>query len=408
MKFKIFFLVVTLLFISLRFPILNSKGGDYSTYTSAVKSFLKGENIYHYTVKSFEDPNDNLENGYAYMPTLLYLLSTLYVASESLSIKENLPFLWKIPNLLSELIIIYLILRNITLSSKYRILTSIVFSLFWIFSPHLISQYNYTMFDMVFLVFTVLSIKYLKKNILLSSLFFAIAVSFKTISIILLPMILIYLHRSKVDFRSKIKHIFSYIFIGILFYIAISIPFITTLDDLNSYIKGSLLVHGDREVSGRPLISFVNYLLTNDIDLMLQYQFFNFFALLALLAPIILNTYLSFKDKSQDFFKIATFTFGLYIFLTPVLNRTHLLWILPILFLYLSTILEKKNYLKINISVIVIWFTLFIYLINWQAGFRLDKNNTGLVLLPNANKEWEFTKVIRNYYYEVRGNFLNK
>jgi len=408
MKFKIFFLVVTLLFLLLRFPILNLKGGDYGTYSSAVKSFLKGENIYHYTVKSFEDQNDKLENGYAYMPTLLYILSLLFLVSENLNLRDNLPFIWKIPNLISELIIIYLILKNITLTSKFRIITTIVFSLFWIFSPHLISQYNYTMFDMIFLVFTVLSIKYLKKNIFLSSLFFAIAVSLKTISIILLPMFLIYLYRNKIDLRSKIKNISSYIFIGLLFYIAISIPFITTISDFNSYIKGSLFVHSDREVSGRPFISYFNYLFTNEVNSMLQYKFFNFFALLALLTPIILNTYLSFKDKSQDFFKIATFTFGLYIFLTPVLNRTHLLWILPILFMYLTSILEKNNYLKINISVIVIWFTLFFYLINWQAGFRIDKNSTNLVILPNANKEWEFTRVLRNYYYEIRGNFHYK
>lgn len=83
-----------------RLLVFNARGGDHSVYKRAVVDFSSGINPYSYTVNSFA--NDELDHGYAYLPTLLYILTAMYKLG--LLIDPAIPsqVLWKLPTLFAD------------------------------------------------------------------------------------------------------------------------------------------------------------------------------------------------------------------------------------------------------------------------------------------------------------------
>jgi len=69
-------LIVVAVGILLRLALFELEGGDHPQYKRALLEFERGINPYKYTVKSFE--NEDLEHGYAYFPTLLYVLTAFW------------------------------------------------------------------------------------------------------------------------------------------------------------------------------------------------------------------------------------------------------------------------------------------------------------------------------------------
>lgn len=387
---------IIILAIFLRLLLFDKAGGDYVTYKTAVEQFSTGTNPYEYTVTSFESNTKDLEHGYAYFPTLLYIQYVIWMLSNITGIIISTVILWKIPTLIAEGLILYIVIKN----SENKILNLLLASL-WLLNPYFIARFDYGLYDPLFLLFTLLAISQINKNTFKSALFYAIAISLKTIPIILLPLFLVKFFKEK-----DIKGLLRFSFGGILVFFTISIPFLISARDFLLYLNGSLFVHSERSVQGRPFLSSISYLLQNFNINFHQHEYVKYYAVAALvLATIIpLGLYLTKKLKSK--YAWATLSFVIYLLLTPVLSRTHLLWFIPFLMAYL---VEKRlNTKKVAVFIVAIWISLFTYLFYWNNGFENYTNSKNIPILKTSEQTWELKRIGRQKYYEYRGILLKQ
>lgn len=345
-------LIVVFLSLNLRISLIDKIGGDQKTYKQAVTELYEGINPYEYTVKSFTEPG--LKHGYAYLPSLLYIQYFFFYINTHFDLDLAMHILWRIPVFIADYLVAYLIFTKFKEKDK---LFAIFSTAIWLFNPHILFRSEYTLYEPLSILFLLLALNNVSKSSLKSGLFYAISLSFKTFGLILLPLFLI-------RANNKIKFIVS----GLVFGLIISIPFMTNLYDLNLYIQGSLLVHGERGIQGRPILTFLTYYLFNNSKFAFQQIFASVFSILALILPWIYII----KKKGLNIYYISTIAFGLYYLITPVLNRTHLLWFLPIFLIASgSNEISKGNILR-GYFLVGLWFIVSsIYLKVWDKGFHI-------------------------------------
>jgi len=337
----------------LRFRYFDTEGGDHRTYKKAVNTFISGENPYKYTVESFEKVE--LKKGYAYLPTLLYVQTFFVKMNQLFNGDWATKHMWKLPVMLADLMIVLVFAKKYY---KKDFLFLCFITAFWLFNPHILARKEYVLYDpfaVLFLLLSFMTIENDKKS-WLSGLYFAIAVSFKTFPIILLPIFLL-----------KSKRKIAFLISGALLALIISIPF---LDDLQTYIRATLLVHGDREVQGRPILTFLSFYGYNIGINFYQTLFHKIYAKLAILLPWVAGIFLYFRNKKHTVFQLSLIPIGLYYLVTPVLNRTHVLWFIPMVLIGLYDVFkDKKVYMYMLASTIYIF--LFGYLAIWNRGYKI-------------------------------------
>jgi len=167
----------------------------------------------------------------------------------------------------------------------------------------------------------------------------------------------------------KSKRIKWFLLGGILTGIVISLPFLRSTYDFNLFINGSFLVHGSRGIQGRPFFSFLTYYLQSYGISFYQSEFSKMYALLALLGSQVLPLYLYFKKKTTNIWILILSSFIVYYLFTPVLNRTHLIWGTP--FIFLGTLNIYKNRLKRYYFILILYyvFACFYYFL-WNKGLK--------------------------------------
>lgn len=383
-------IVVAALF--LRLLVFDKIGGDYVTYKEAMNQFSQGINPYAQTVLSFESGAG--EHGYAYLPTLLYIQYGIWLLSNFLGIGVSTILLWKIPTLVSDFLIGYLILKSgekfgVTQNKFIRVVVIVV----WLLNPYFLARFDYSLYDPLFLLFTLIALNYLETSSIKSGVFYALAISLKTIPIILLPLFLL-------KTPNKIKFIAT----GVVVFFLISLPFMRSLNDFDLYLKGAVFVHTSRELQGRPLLTTLSYVLADIGVNFRQPEFVKLYALAAIFGSALIPVLIFFKRKSLGKFEWAFISFGIYLLLTPVLSRTHLLWILPWMLIVFTRYANEKNRVPhIGILLVIMWFSMFFYLLNWNKGFEPKSDSRGKPVLVNESVEWEFMRVVRQKFYEVRG-----
>jgi uncharacterized membrane protein len=379
-KNSLFYITLALIItlgILLRFRIFDKQGGDYVTYKEAMNQFHQGINPYIQTVTSFE--NKVGEHGYGYLPTLLYILYFIWLLSNYSGIIISTVILWKIPTFICELFILYIIYKKAKdfTSWKHKAWTLLIVA-FWYLNPYFIARYDFSLFDPLFLCSLLISLMYVGKKPFLSGVFYALSISLKTI-----PIILIFLMLLKTG--NKIRFLIG----GVLVAIIISLPFCRSLFDFNTFIKGAVLVHADRELQGRPILTYI-FQYTGQFGVTVnQNRFFRWYAYSALAISATFPLVLYYKKKLSDKYTWVTISFFLYILITPVLSRTHLIWPIPFLALSLANFPAKTGKFAYSTGVIIlIWGSMFIYLLNWDKGFKiLDgkvqpyKNNTDMEIV---------------------------
>ncbi len=382
--------------VVLRLLVFDKAGGDYLTYKKAMNSFRAGINPYVETVTSFK--LTGVEHGYAYLPTLLYTQYTVWLLGNFIGSPVSTIFTWKIPVLLADFAFLYFIIKKFrstqTLAEAILQLTVVAF---WTFNPYLIARYDYSLYDPLFLFLILLALERVETKPIASGIFYALAVSLKTIPLILFPLFLI-------KSPNKVKFVLACIFVFVL----ISIPFMRSSYDFSTYIQGALLVHGEREVQGRPFLSIISFYLQDYGVNFMQQNFVNGYAFLALFASLALPPLLYFTKKLKDKYSWVTLSFFVYLLLTPVLNRTHLLWILPwlLIVIYVNAVSVKKQIFA-TCLLIVLWLFSFFYLFTWGNGLKVKtKENNMVLVLESSDDEWEFSRVLRQKYYEFRGKLL--
>lgn len=353
--------------------------------------FTNNINPYRYTVQSFQ--KEGLEHGYAYPPTLLYIMSFMWIVNVWTHIDVPTAILWKIPIFIADLGIFLMIYK--TLARKSWVL-GIVGGAFWLLNPYFTSRYEFSSFEPIQVFFLLVALKYLGKRDSLAGLLFSLAVSVKLTPIILLPLFIFYS-------INKVKFLLWFLVI----FVIISIPFMTNISDFEYYMKGAYLVHGDRELQGRPLLSFLSYLSEGFIK-PYQNEFISFYVFASIVTGPILTILLMGRYKIKDFYLLSLVGFSCYFIFTPVLSRSHLLWLFPFIILGIPQIKTIKIW-EILLSFTLVYLATYTYLVNWNKGLEVSPTRPGVVLLKdntNNSQHKGMYSTLLNTYYDYRHRFF--
>ena len=368
--FKILILLLVLCSsLLLRFLIFDERGGDYAVYKKAVVDFTTSVNPYIYTVASFTDPI--LDHGYAYPPTLLYMLS--FVWKLNILLNTNIPsvILWKIPVLLADLGVFFLIIKYFYKTNFYL---GVLAGGAWLLNPHFVARYEYTLFDPIQIFFLLLAVSQCGKRDRVAGLFLGLAISIKLIPLIVFP-ILFYFAKQKF-------YLVFYMFVTLF---AISMPFMIDKTDFEYYIRGAFLVHEGREIQGRPILSFATYNLNRYGVNFFQNKYYSTYTILALISGPLLSLYLIFRRKYKnpgDAYSLCFLTFCCYYLFTPILNRTHVLWFFPFMLIGLYELVKKSLWLYLVLTIIV-YMAIYKYLLPWNGGLTPSLTEPGGLHMSN-------------------------
>lgn len=393
---KVLFLLL-IIFVALKNKLLLAyqTGGDYDIHIKAITSFLENENPYYATIESYKNLNNDPGNkGFAYLPGFLYSNGGLYLTHLSLQkifpcndfnkISYCIPFyvLWKIPTLVSDLSIGLLIFYILQKKNSYAAFFGIIL---WFFNPFFVYKRDFIPLDPVPIFFMFISLYYLKKDSYLSGALYALAVALKTFPLFILPVMIL---KSK----SKTRFLVASSIVGLV----LSFPFLRTMDDFLAYINGALLVHDTRFMQGRPFLFYISYYYDIELFRIVSLKLYTFLAKYSGWIFILLVHFLNeglwikvrslFVKNKRSYTKKSTLlttinepyilssaSFGLFYMFTPVLNRTYLLWFLPIFIVASFNLFFKKIDKPILYYIVLIsyWIFYYWYLVQWKDGFHI-------------------------------------
>lgn len=341
-----------------RVQLFQGVGKDIYAYEKAVIDLIEGRNPYTWTVESFSNPDDPGNHGFAYLPALMYINIIGYLI-HLLSPTISLAVLWKIPILLADIGVGILIVKFFKDKPWYL---SVLGLLVWFFNPYFYLKSNYVYTDPLPIFFMFLSLWYLKKDSVVSGASFAFAVGLKTFPILLLPLMFI---------KSKTwkQFLVAIVIVGL----ALSAPFLRSWEMFSTFINGSLLIHGERFVQGRPFLFYISYFYKVELFQIIPLWVYTVLASFLgwLLVPII---YYFTKIKNEYVLSLVPFV-SFYVF-TPVLNRTYLMWFLPLLVVGLYNLVDKYINFKHKkwgyvFLVCLFWVFNYHYLAIWKDGFHI-------------------------------------
>jgi len=350
---KIIPLVVILTyFLIARLEVLEIPGRDHGTYQYAIEKFIEGGNVYRKTIVTYENQEFySGDLGFSYLSGFLYLYGALYSISLYFELNEHV--VYKIPNLLADVgvgLIIYIIL------SKKSYFYGLFGFLVWLINPYMLIKNSYTYNDIIPVFLMLIAFIYMKKDSVITGTFFALSVIFKTFPLIFLPLFLL-------ETKEKQKFLLAAFIVGV----ASSLPFMKNLEYFIDYIRGSLLVHGSRDIQGRPFLFYFSYWFDIELIQVIPHKIYSFLAMFGSWA-IILFFYYYFKIK--DIYILGSLAaLNFYIF-TPVLNRTYLLWFFPVFILGAYKLGLKKNYYLFYIVLGSFYALYYFYLKDWGLGFH--------------------------------------
>ena len=254
-------LLVIIVFVSaiyIRITYFQQTGKDIYAYEKAISDLFAGINPYKWTIESYSNPDDPGNHGYAYLPAIMYLNGFLYLIHLLSGISREV--LWKIPVLLCDIGVGVILVKKLFKKDYWILMFGL---LIWFFNPYFLLRSNYVFWDPIPVFIMLLSLEFLEKDSVLSGAFYALSVAFKTFPVILFPVFLI-----------KSKNKLKFLTAGALVALLISLPFLTSIQDFLYYIKGSLFVHGDRFIQGRPFLFYISYYYkNNNIQALLYYLF---------------------------------------------------------------------------------------------------------------------------------------
>ena len=351
---KIGFLILIFLFTSReKYKVFDETGGELNTYSNATLMLFNGENPYIYTVGPYEQPDLYLDHGYAYMPTLMYLFATpLFVHQE---FGFPLQRLWKAVVLLADIGVGIMLIKFFY---KKSYLATVFALALWCYNPYFLMFKTYSYTEPFGVLFLLLALHFLEKDDMAAGLCYAASVSFKAFPVILFPLFL---------YKSKNK--WKFLFAGAAFAFIMSVPFLRSVNDVVAYIKGAFLVHGSRDPQGRPFLFFIKYYTALPLFYLSKTRLYVY---IATFSGMIVTSVLYFTKLLRDKYILSMISFFLFYLFTPVLNRTYLIWFIPVYLMGIFKIFENSKY-KFMFYVFGIAFYAFYtwYLSLWFRGVRV-------------------------------------
>jgi len=354
-RILIFILLILIFTIAVfeRLKYFNQAGKDVYAYEKAVVDLLDGRNPYIWTIESFSNPDDTGNHGYSYLPLGIYLFSLLYIFHLFTNIEVQV--LWKIPVLLADLGVGVLLVRYFfNKDIKVMFLSLLV----WLFNPYMVFRSSYTFIDPLAVFFMMLSLYYLERDSVLSGVFITLGVAFKTFPILIFPLLIL-----KSPDRKK------FLLAAGITSLAIAAPFLKSLDDFLTMIRGSVFVHSVRELQGRPFLFYISYYLHIEF---FQIVPLKIYSILASFGGWLLAFFVYFKKKTLNIYVLGVIPFLIFYLFTPVLNRTYLIWFIPLLCITVFNLtLKRSNGLIFYIFLICFYVFYSWYLIQWEDGFHV-------------------------------------
>lgn len=347
-------ILIVVLFIAVyqRLQFFEQSGKDIYAYEKAISDLISGTNPYEWTIKSYSNPDDPGNHGFAYFPGMMYLFSPFYV----LHLFTGWPHfvMWKIPVLLADIGVGLLLFQ---LFRKKGTLPLLAVLLVWFFNPYFMLKHNYVFTDPITIFFMLLSLVYLGRDDVAAGASYALAIAMKTFPYIIFPVIVL-----------KAKDKKAFLLAGTLVGLAISLPFLTSWHDLTTYLNGTLFVHQNRFVQGRPFLFYVSYFYNIELFQIIPFGVYTLLAsfsgwLIASLAYVLKIT----KDK----YVLALIPFLTFYLFTPVFNRTYFIWFIPIFSIAMFRMFEQKYRYLFYLSLLIFYIFASWYLLQWKDGFHI-------------------------------------
>ncbi|MDC0449088.1 glycosyltransferase 87 family protein [bacterium] len=335
-----------------RLSLFDQVGKDVYSYERAVLDLLTGRNPYSWTVESYSNPDDPTNHGFAYLPGLMYIYAPLYMVH----VKTGLPFqyLWKIPILLADIGIGVLLLRFFKDKPLWLTLISLVA---WFFNPYFYYKQNYVYTDPLPIFFMLAALFVLKKDDVGAGALYAVSVALKTFPYLLFPIFL---------FKSKNKK--DFLLAGLMAGFVFVLPFLKSVADFTTFLNGAIFVHGNRFIQGRPFLFYISYFYNVELFQIIP---FKVYTLLASFSGWVVCTILYLKKWLRNRYVLSLISFGLFYLFTPVLNRTYLMWAVPVFLIGSYELVKNKKAVVYFSLVVSAWSFYYWYLAQWKDGFHI-------------------------------------
>ncbi|MBI5417183.1 uridine kinase [Candidatus Poribacteria bacterium] len=342
-----FFLISSIVLISIvKIYLLLFFSSDYQN-----KLFIPFLNHY---LSNFNNPWEYFYNNptgaeFPYHPIMLYILSVFYFPIHFFNansiILQN--FFLKLPQLLSDFLILFLILKIFPTKKKEAII-------FYFASPIIIyGSFVHSQLDLIPTALLFLSIYLLltKKNVILSSIVLGISLSTKSHVLVAIPLMAFYVFKNY-----KIKYLIYFILIPIFTFLLIAYPYIFTIGYYN------LVLFNPKTI------------LLYEFSYSVQYYKF-YFAIFAILSIYI--RFFAFKKVNNDllinFLGILFSIFVLLIIPAPA----WYIWMFPyVAIFFIKNYENDKNiiYYYFGLNFAYLLFFIFFYKPEYQDIIFLDKN----------------------------------
>lgn len=343
----------------LYFVSLIKDGGDFGTHEQAIQQLFMGVNPYTSTLESYDNLDDEpYDKGYAYLPAIMYTNSIFYFVHLLLKLDYNIiinaSVFFSLPGVIASVFIGVFFIKHFY---KENDLAMLFCTIIWFANPLFIIKETSEGYDGVTVCLMLWALHFLEDDDVLSGSLYALAILFKTF-----PIILIFV------FLLKAKNKLLFILSGLIMFTVFSLPFLKSVNDFVTYIRGALLVHGNRFVQGRPYLWYISWYGKIELVRIIPFKFYSLASIVSgwLVTPFTLM-FISLKNK----YTVSLFPFLLFYLLTPVLNRTYILWGLPIFLVGTYHLLNKKHAKVFYIINVAYWLFLYWYLVQWKDGFDI-------------------------------------
>lgn len=344
--------ILVVLSVNKRIQYFSYPGKDIYAYEKAISDLISGVNPYIWTIESFSNPDDPGNHGYAYFPGTLYIFTPLYIFHLQTGIPHYL--LWKIPVLLADIGVGVLLFYFFRKKSLLSLLTAL---LIWFYNPYSFLKSGYTYTEPLTIFFLFLSLILLEKDDVLSGTFYALSIAMKTFPYILFPVMLL---------KAKDKR--SFLLAGMLVGLVVSIPFLKSVPDFMTYLNGTLFVHQNRFIQGRPFLFYISYYYNIELFQIIP---FGVYTMLASFSGWILASLLYLLKITRDKYILALVPFLTFYLFTPVFNRTYFIWFIPVYVTATYKMFEQKHRFLFYLSQILFFAFGVWYLAQWKDGFHI-------------------------------------